>query len=240
MANRRRRASSEGSLELAGPPGPADGAWDLLAPYLTDDRRGRLMQVLASRTDRLILVLDRPYDPHNLSAILRTADAFGVQSVILTGSCPDGLNPQVALGAQRWLTVTREEGARECMGRLRASGYTVAAAVLSTDAVTPEAFEPSGPVALVLGNEHDGLGPDWTEGADVRLRISLCGFAQSLNVSVAAGVLVSVLLSKPALSRRGLPEELARRLADRWIVRSVPHGERILARLRSGKAPPDE
>lgn len=206
--------------------------WELLAPFLGEPRRERILDVLRSRTDRLTLVLDNLYDPHNLSAILRTAEAFGIQHVVLTGSAPDRLNPQVALGAQRWLTVQREPDAGSCCAALKAAGFTVAAAVLAEDAVQPSAFEPAGPVALVLGNEHQGLGPTWVRGADVRLCLRLHGFAQSLNVSVAAGVLMAFLLEKPALAARGLPEPEARFLADDWIRKSVPHSSRILERLR--------
>jgi len=233
VATARRRASLEDLLPL--PAQPSDGqagAWELLIPFLSEPRVERIRQVLASRCGRLLLVLDNLYDPHNLSATLRTAEAFGLQHVVLTGSAPDRLNPQVALGAQRWLTVRREPDASACCAALKEAGYMVAASVLTGDAMAPSAFEPSGPVALVVGNEHEGLGRAWVEGADVRLRVPMRGFAQSLNVSVAAGVLMALLLDKPALSIRGLPEAEARVLADAWIRKSVPHAERILARLR--------
>ena len=213
-------------------PAPSPEEARLLAPFLAEGRLARLREVLARRTGSLVLVLDRLYDPHNLSAILRTADAFGLQHVWMTGSFPDGLNPQVALGAHRWLTLHHETEAGRCAARLRESGFGIAAAVLAPEAVAPREYQPDGPVALVLGNEHDGLGPDWLAEADSLLRIPLCGFARSLNVSVAAGVLLAELASKPALAGRGLAAEEAEALEALWIWQSVPEAERILEELK--------
>ena len=237
MGVRRRRAGEENPLERRGarendrtePPGEA---WRLLSPHLSEARIQRLRDVLAARTSRLCLVLDDLYDPHNLSAILRTAEAFGLQHVILTGSIPRGLNPQVTLGAHRWLTIGREPERASCLRALKREGFGVAAAVLREDAIDPRDYFPEGPVALILGNERLGLGGEWIEAADAKLKIPLAGFSRSLNVSVAAGILVAELLRKPALSERGLPPGEAERLADLWIRKSVPHAARILARLR--------
>lgn len=209
--------------------------WDLLAPFASVQRLERIKSILASRTDRLVLVLDNLYDPHNLSAIMRTAEAFGVQHIILTGQTPAGFNPQVALGTQQWLTLHREERAESCLRELKVHGYSVAASVLSPDATPLAEFSPAGPVALVLGNEREGVAPYWIDNSDMRLTIPLDGFVASLNVSVAAGILVSSLLTKPALAKRGLPEAETRRLADLWIRRSVANSAEILKRLRGDR-----
>ncbi len=206
--------------------------WDLLAPFTTEQRLERIESVLAARTDKLVLVLDNLYDPHNLSAIMRTAEAFGVQHLVLTGQTPAGFNPQVALGTQQWLSLHREEDAAECFRQLKDGGYCVAVSILSPDAVPVSRFVAEGPVALVLGNERQGVAPFWVDHADVLLTIPLDGFVGSLNVSVAAGILVTALLASPALAERGLPDAEARRLADEWIRRSVSNSAEILERLR--------
>ena len=204
---------------------------DLLAPFLSETRLRRMDEVLAARTDRLLLVLDNLYDPHNLSAILRTAEGFGLQHVLLTGNVPEGINPQVVRGAQRWLTIRREADPRVALPALKTAGFTVAATVLAEGALSPRDFIPQGPVALVMGNEHEGLGSVWVEGADIHLKIPMPGFIQSLNVSVAAGVFLFELLQKPALASRGLPEDEGRGLSASWVRRSVPHAAKILERV---------
>lgn len=208
--------------------------WELLAPYLTDARRDRIEAVLAGRTDGLRLVAENLYDPHNLSAILRTADAFGVQHVHLAGRSPDALKPDIALGAEQWVTLHREGPTVPCLERLREQGYAVAAAALVDGALDPAEWEPPGPVALVLGNERAGLAPQTVAAADVVLRIPLAGFAVSLNVSVAAALLVYALVGKAALRGRPLPEAERERLRADWIVRSAPRAQALLKHLRGG------
>jgi tRNA (guanosine-2'-O-)-methyltransferase len=203
---------------------------------MSAERQRRIAEVLTSRTSRLVLVAENLYDPHNLSAILRSSDGFGVQRVILTGSAPDGLNPLVALGAERWLTVERIPESGACLDALRAEGFTVAAAALAEEARDPREWNPPGPVALVLGNERDGLSPTFLHGADALLRIPLPGFSRSLNVSVAAGVLLWTLLDKPALRKRGLPSREAGELKDLWARLSVDQSDAILKRLKGARS----
>jgi len=178
------------------------------------------------------LVAENLFDPHNLSAILRTADAFGVQHLHLTGSAPQELVPDVALGSERWLTVAREGPTLPCLARLRQEGFCIAAAALRDGALDPSDWEPAGPVALVVGNEHDGLEPATVAAADVVLRIPLTGFARSLNVSVATAVLLHALIRKTALREHPLPEVEREALRQRWVVLAVHRGEEILRRLR--------
>lgn len=211
--------------------------WELLAPTLTDARRARIEAVLDARSAGLRLVAENLHDPHNLSAILRTADAFGVQHVHLTGAAPAALRPEVALGAQKWLTLHREGPTVPCLERLRAEGFTVAAAALAEGALDPAEWEPQGPVALVLGNERAGLLPATVAAADVVLRIPLAGFAASLNVSVAAALLLYALCGKAALRGRPLPEDERAQLRAEWTVRSVPRSQSLLRHLRAKGSP---
>ncbi|MEW6757707.1 MAG: RNA methyltransferase [Acidobacteriota bacterium] len=199
----------------------------------------RLNQVLRDRTSGIVLVLDRLYDPHNLSAILRTAEAFGLQEIHLSESWPEATNPQVALGAERWLTVRRWPDPGLLLNDLRARGFTVALTSPEGAGMSPEAYDPPGPVALVLGNEREGAAPFWESRADVRLTLPMRGFVRSLNVSVAAGIFLWSLSGKKPL-RLSLPEETAAGLRDRWIRASVPNAEGILRHLGPpGEASPE-
>jgi tRNA (guanosine-2'-O-)-methyltransferase len=232
------RKRSKGGRDAAPSQGALDqgpGAWDLLLPFASEARGERLLAVLARRADNLLLVLHDLCDPHNLSAILRTAEAFGLQHVILSGSYPEGLNPQVTLGAERWLTIRKAGDPCALLDELKSGGFAVAASVLGEGAAHLEEYEPHGKVALVLGNEHEGLGEPWLTGSDVRLTIPLQGFMGSLNVSVAAGVFIAGLLRKPALAQRGLSPAEAETLGDLWMTESVAHSQMILDELRERK-----
>ncbi len=217
----------------------ASGAWDRLAPFATEARLERLNQVLRDRTSGIVLVLDRLYDPHNLSAILRTAEAFGLQEIHLSESWPETTNPQVALGAERWLTIRRWPDPGLLLSDLRARGYTLVLTSPEGGGMSPEAFDPPGPVALVLGNEHEGAAPFWEAHAEARLTLPLRGFVRSLNVSVAAGIFLWSLSGKKAV-QVALSEETTAALRDRWIRASVPKAEKILRHLGScGEASPE-
>ncbi len=206
--------------------------YELLKPFLTEDRVRRIEEVLARRTDRLVLVLENLYDPHNLSAILRTAEAAGIQHVVLTGAFPESLNPDIAIGAERWLTLHREPDPAACLEMLREKKLLVAGSALSPDSVDPGPWEPRGPVALVLGNEHECISETFLRGADLLLRLPMEGFTQSFNVSVAAAMMIGALSRKSFLHRRGLPGEETRRLRNLWARQSVARPEEILKRLR--------
>jgi tRNA (guanosine-2'-O-)-methyltransferase len=224
--NDREKAPVPAGEEPFLPPGTARR----LSPYLLPERLLRIEEVLASRTQSLVLVLDRLYDPHNLSAILRTAEAFGLQEVHLAGSYPDRLNPQVALGAERWLTVRRWPDPAALIGHLEGRGFLLAVTVPGGEGQDPADFDPPGPTALVLGNEHDGVSKPFLDRAGVRLTLPLRGFSRSLNVSVAAGIFLWALGGRPALR---LPLEETRReaLRDRWVYGSLPRAEEILRHL---------
>lgn len=219
---------------------PPPGTARRLSPYLLPGRLRRIEEVLASRTRSLVLVLDRLHDPHNLSAILRTAEAFGLQEVHLSGSFPDRLNPEVALGAERWLTVRRWPGPGPLLEHLSERGFLLAVTVPGGEGLEPSDFDPPGPVALVLGNEHDGVSEPFLRRAGARLTLPLRGFSRSLNVSVAAGIFLWALAGRPAL-RIPLEEAQREALRDRWVFGSLPRAEEILRHLhRSASAQGEE
>jgi len=231
------RGRVEGAPPLAGsgvsrPASAEKSDYELLKPFLSKGRLQRIEEVLSGRTDRLALVLENIYDPHNLSAILRTVEGMGIQNVYLAGSFPRSLNPDIAIGAERWLTLHRDPDPAYCLERIRGRGYTVAVTVLDSDAEDPWEWEPRGPVALVLGNEHDGVSGTFRGGADRRLRLPMPGFTRSFNVSVACSLLIGALSRKDFMKPRGLAESAAAVLRDEWARRSVARSEEILRRLR--------
>ena len=124
--------------------------YELLAPFMEEGRKSRIAEVIHRRTKGLVLVLENLYDPHNISAILRSAEAMGLQYVYLAGTYPEELNPDISLGSECWLTVKRKEKPIELVDRLKAKGYKVAATVPDEDGIDPLDYEggefPSGSV----------------------------------------------------------------------------------------------
>ena len=176
--------------------------------------------VLERRHDDLVVVIENVHDPHNASAILRSCDAFGVGRIALvyTNQVFPEISRGVAAQVDKWLEIERYESARACVSALHAEGVAVYATRLADDARDYLSIDFSAPSAIVLGNEHDGCSEEMAALADGDVIIPMAGFAQSLNVSVAA----AVLLAEMARQRRGAPPAWSERkaaLQRAWLER---------------------
>ena len=165
-------------------------------PYdhlLSETRRERYRQVLARRTLRLSVVVDNCYDAHNASAVIRTCDAFGVHRVsVITSRNSFKVNRQVTQGAHLYTDLRVYSRVEPLYADLRAEGFRILVADLGADAVVdPHALAGEAQrqrLALVFGNEEGGASPDAIAQADGRFLIPMCGFTQSLNLSVSVAV----------------------------------------------------
>lgn len=218
-------------IEIEGPP-PLEHApgvvTEALSPIVTPERLRRIEEVVASRTDNLAIVLDRIADPHNSSAVLRSADAFGVQAVhVILGDHGFRASRGVSKGTQRWLDVTRYENADACARRLKKEGFAIYVASMGAE-TTPDDLREVPRVAVVFGNEHRGVSPEMRELADGAFSIPMRGFVESLNVSVAAAITMH------ALARDGRPRLDARRkeeLRARFLMNSVKNPGEVIEKF---------
>ena len=191
---------------------------------ITERRRQRLRSVLERRHDDLVIVLENIHDPHNASAILRSCDAFGVGRVdlVYTNQVFPEISSGVAAQVDKWLQIDRFESAESCVSALHDQGLQVYATQLTDDAQDYLSVDLTTPAAIVLGNEHDGCSVEMLELADGSIIIPMVGFVQSLNVSVAA----AVILAEMARQRRDVsPQWSAGKTAleQAWIDReSLP------------------
>jgi tRNA (guanosine-2'-O-)-methyltransferase len=213
-------------------PGPVfPPGWDaerviaFLEPMTLDERRTRLSDVVSARIGSVTLLFDAPHDPHNGAAVLRSCDAFGIPELHVIPRQESFLfGNRVAKGSQRWVDVVTHATPELAADALHARGFCLVAAEAQGDLVMDDlATLPK--VAIVLGNEHDGLCEALRRVCDRSVRIPMRGFVESLNVSVAAGV----LLAAATRGRAGdLSPEQRRHYYARWLVRSVPRAEEIL------------
>ncbi len=171
---------------------------------LLDRRAERVDRVVAERLRSVTLVLDGVHDPHNLAAVLRTAEGLGLQDVhVIRG--PSGFRPAAAVtqGADKWLDVHHHADAPTCLRALRQEGFRVHASLLADDAVPLDELPDEGKIALVFGNEHAGVGLELAAACDGRFRIPMHGFTQSFNVSVAAAMSLHAVISRRRARRGG-------------------------------------
>ncbi len=207
---------------------------DYLQSFLTPRRLRRFEQVLAHRTRWITVVLEDLYDAHNIGAIARSCDAFGVQDVhVIEVSHPYEPQPETALGSQQWVTVHRYQEApdprRVCIDALRSRGYRIAVTTLDSGASPPEEIDLAHPVAIVFGTEKDGVTPAMLNDADIRVGIPMHGFVQSFNVSVAAALCLHALTTRLRHSEADwrLSAEEIEELRFHWTRISVPNVEQI-------------
>lgn len=219
--------------------------WDLeiLEPFVTENRKARLKEVLLQRTRNLVLVLEDIYDPHNVSACVRSAEAMGLQELhVVNPRYSFSPNPKVTNGADKWLDFFRYSAPAPCIEALKERGFLIAASALTNNArpITEVPFDR--PVALVMGNEHEGLSQDMQDLADVTYCVPMLGFSQSFNISVATALSLYHAVSTRARllgSNGDLTKEEQAQLYHRWVKLSVPMAEAILARYDPNKTTAD-
>ena len=160
---------------------------------MTDRRRARLEGVLRRRQKDLTLVLDNVHDPHNVSAIYRSCDAFGVATVHLYyTTCPfPVLSKKTSASARKWVDTVRHENRQGLIDTLRAGGHQVLATLCSSSARPVAEYDLTRPTAIIMGNEHDGVSEELVPLVDGQVHIPMYGMIQSFNVSVAAALLLS-------------------------------------------------
>ncbi len=158
---------------------------------MTPERYQRLTAVLNKRQPDLTVVLENVFDPHNISAVMRTCDAVGIQDIYILNS---KIPPHKKWGAKssssaaKWLTIHQFTNAVECFDALRQRFKKIYTTHLSTDAVGLHQLNLTEPVALVFGNEHSGVSDEIIAMADENFIIPQVGIIKSLNISVACAV----------------------------------------------------
>ncbi len=169
--------------------------------------------------------MENIHDPHNVGAMLRSADAVGLQEVHLVYTVErfPRLGKKSSASATKWVDRKKYSSIQECYQSLRAQGFIIYATRLSKKAVSLYDLDLTGKVALVFGNEHRGVSDEASRHADVVFQIPMMGMIQSLNVSVACAVTLYEALrqrvTKGFYGSRRLLSGQYRRLFDEWTAR---------------------
>src|SRR5436190_4227492 len=158
---------------------------------MTPQRIEKLTSVLNKRQPDITVVLENVFDPHNISAVMRSCDAVGIQEIyVLNTKIPrhKKWGPRSSSSAAKWLTVHQFENTNECFMQLRSRYSTILTTHLSSDAVSLYQLDLTKSVALVFGNEHSGVSEEIIQLADGNFMIPQVGMIRSLNISVACAV----------------------------------------------------
>ncbi|SMF71233.1 TrmH family RNA methyltransferase [Pseudobacteriovorax antillogorgiicola] len=216
---------------------PAD-AWRLLAPRLTDKRREKMDFVASHRTKKVRLVLQDIHDPHNISACLRSAEAFGVLDIDIVNLYQKFAKPStVSRGSYNWLKMHRYTSIPDIIQDLRSNGYKIAAGYPSPDNLKLNEIPVDQGVAVVFGNEHRGVAPEWDEHVDYKFTIPMVGMVESLNISVSAALTMYQLTQRSRAllgdAAYHLSEQEKNDLLSDWVCQHARSYEKELARLRN-------
>lgn len=217
---------------------PHDPLWyrsriDYLSQFLLPERLDTLREVLSMRTRWMTVCMENTFHPQNASAIIRTCEAFGIQDLHTVETlCPFNPNLHIVKGTDKWIDLHRHADTAAAIAALRGAGYRIIATTPHSGDTSPEEFDVThGPFALVFGTEHAGISDEVKAAADGFVRIPMCGFVESLNVSASAAILLYRLSS--SLRTRDIPWRLTdseqQALLLRWLMESIRDSERILA-----------
>jgi tRNA (guanosine-2'-O-)-methyltransferase len=192
---------------------------------MTEERFEKLTDVLNKRQNDITIVLENVFDPHNISAVMRTCDAVGVQDLyVLSTRIPahKKWGAKSSSSADKWLTVHQFTDPLLCFNELRKKYDCIASTHLGSSSVSLYEMDLSGKIALVFGNEHDGVSEEIRNLCDRNFLIPQVGIIQSLNISVACAVTLYEAFRQKSLAghyaRRRLSQEEFEPLSLSWGI----------------------
>ncbi|GAB3226488.1 RNA methyltransferase [Algoriphagus aestuariicola] len=222
------------------------GLLDYLGQYITEHKKSVMEQVLSKRTRHLTVVLEDIFKPHNASAVIRTCDCFGLQDIhVIEKTNKYKVNPYVTRGASQWVDLHkyyREDGTSvdACFDSLREKGYKIYGTSPEPGSMSIYDLQADAKLALVFGNEHEGISEEVKSKADGLVHIPMLGFTDSFNISVSASIFLFDLVrkaQKAEIENFLLSEEEKNLLRMKWyrsLVKNSEIHEKVYLKNRIG------
>ncbi len=189
----------------------------------TKERIEKVKRVLSLRQPDLRIVLEEVKNTHNASAVVRTCDAAGILhvDVISASGDPFPVNEAISTRAEKWIQFQYHTSVKDCLSSLKKKGFKIAATHLSKDSLSYLDLDYAQPIAVVFGNEAEGISEEALGFADYKIRIPMVGMAQSLNLSVSVGIILYEAMKqrqeKGYYDRRRLPVKKFKTYTDKWL-----------------------
>lgn len=189
----------------------------------TANRILKMMQVLNNRQLDLTLVFENIHDPHNVSAILRTCDAVGIQNVNLlyTDEPFPKLGKKSSASAKKWIDTNRFKDTSSLKKYLKSKNMNIYGTYLNKKSISVYDIEWTQPSAIILGNEQRGVSEECLDICDQIVSIPMFGMIESLNVSVAAAVVLYEAtrqrLKKHFYPNQNLPDDWIDEMLQSWV-----------------------
>ncbi len=197
---------------------------EYLTPYLSEERKAVFAQVLQNRTQHVTVALENVYHDHNISAVLRSCEAFGLQDVhVITEEYGEyKVNPYVSRGAGKWLSVFKHQTTAGGIESLKEKGYKVVATSPHAQ-LDLNALNICDKTAFVFGAEATGASEEVLEAADETVTIPMFGFTESFNISVSVALCLKSFTDRLRASEVDwrMPEEIKEILYLDWTRKSM-------------------
>jgi len=197
----------------------------------TKERIEKVKRVLSLRQPDLRVVLEEVRNTHNASAVVRTCDAAGIMNVdiISANREPFPVNEAISTRAEKWLQFHYYTSTTDCLTQLKKKGFKIVATHLSKDSISYMNLDYTQPLAVIFGNEAEGLSEEALGIADYKIRIPMVGMAQSLNLSVSVGIILYEAMKqrqeKGYYKKRRLPLKEFKAFTDKWLGLSKKDSE---------------
>ena len=206
-----------------------------LEQFVTENRRNLFSKVLEERTRHFTVAIEDIYQPQNAAAVVRSCEIFGVQDLhVIENKYSFYASNQVAKGAQKWLSFQNysERGAPNtagCIDSLREKGYQIIATTPHNESTLLQDFDITKKSAFFFGVEKEGLSDEVLEKADGSLKIPMVGFTESLNISVAAAIILQDVTSR--VKATNIPWQLTNHEKEalylEWLEKTIKSIKRI-------------
>lgn len=206
---------------------PFDEIVRRLQPHVTEERFARIQDVVKNRIPNASVILENIYDRGNISAVMRSAEAFGLHQLnIIELSEKFKESKRVTQGAHKWIESRKWSATVQCIEHLKAQGQKIYVTHLDDQATSIDNVDFSVPFAIAFGNEKDGASAELLEMADTRVFIPMQGFVQSFNISVAAALCfyhIRKFGNTPQLTQAQSDE-----LTAKYLIQSIEHWYKYL------------
>ena len=209
-----------------------------LEGFVTDKRKNLFRNILQDRTRHFTVVLEDIYQQHNASAVIRSCDIFGIQDVhVIENKYKSKVSRHIATGSQKWLSFHNYKedtnNTIDCLENIKSKGYQIIATTPHNDSCVLHDFDITKKSAFVFGVEKAGVSDDVMKNADGFLKIPMVGFTESLNISVAAAIILENLTFKLRNSSVDwkLTNEEQKILYASWIEKTIKNVDEIKERF---------
>lgn len=212
---------------------------EYLKNFVTDEKNALFSRMIDERTDYVTVVLEDLFQSHNQSAVMRSADCFGIQDVhIIENRNVYDITSTVSQGAREWLSLyrygERENNTQTAIDRLRGKGYRIIATTPHQgDVLIDDLDLEKGKMAFFFGTELTGLSDVVIDQADEFVKVPMYGFTESLNVSVCAALVMYSVRQRLRVSPIDwhLSEEKRTEVLLQWYRKAIKASEEILERF---------